>query len=105
MMIASANAANVCVIGVVSAAETLMRMMKPRSTCALLAEAPRLVVLAAEHLDHLVAVDGFLQHVHQVALRALRLARHAAQALRDHAHRERDRRPDHSAISVSFQLR
>ena len=56
-------------------------------------EAPRLVVLAAEDLDHLVALDGLLQHVHQVAHRRLRLARHAAQAPRQQAHEQRDRRP------------
>ena len=58
------------------------------------AETAELVILTAEHLDHLLAFDGFLQHVHHVAERAQRLARHAPQALGDQAHRERDGRSD-----------
>ena len=93
-MIASATAASMCVTGVVSAAGTVWRMLKPRRRWLARSKRRDSYVLAAEHLDHLVALDGFLEHVHEVAHRVLRLARHAAQAPRQQAHEQRDRRPD-----------
>jgi hypothetical protein len=59
-----------------------------------LPEAPRLVVLPAEYLHHFLALDRLLQHRHQIAERALRLPRHAAQAHRDAAHDPGDQGPD-----------
>ena len=63
------------------------------------------LVLTAEHLDHLVAFDGFLQHMHHVA--------EQRSASRDMRRRRLEIRrtvsamggPMTSAISVSFQLR
>ena len=53
-----------------------------------------LVRVAAINLDHLVALDRLLQHVHQIAGRVLYAARHPAQPPRDRAHGEADRRSD-----------
>ncbi len=49
-------------------------------------EAPALVFLTAEDLHHLLALDGLLQDLRDIAHRALRLARQAAQpAVEAHA--------------------
>ncbi len=52
-------------------------------------EAPHLVLLAAEYLDHLVTLDRLFENLHQLAHRALRFARHLPQAARQLAHHER----------------
>ena len=57
-------------------------------------EAVRLVVLPAEDLDHLVAFDRFLQHVHHPAHRAQRPARHLAQPPGKQADEQGDDRHD-----------
>ena len=59
-----------------------------------LQEALRLIGIAAVHLDHLLAVDRLLQHVHQFPGDALRAARHVAQPRGDQSHGQRDGRRD-----------
>ncbi len=81
-MMDNATAASNSVIGVLNASGTTRRMLQAAQALRGAREAAALIVLAAEDLDHLVAVDRFFEHVHQVANGSLRLARHAPQALR-----------------------
>ena len=52
-----------------------------------LQEALRLIGIAAVHLDHLLALDRLLQHVHQIAGGAQGAVHHFAQPPGDRAHR------------------
>jgi hypothetical protein len=91
-MIATPIEARICVIGAAACRGNRLAHVEAAQALVGVREAPHLVFLPAEHLDYLVAFDRLFDDVHELAHRALRLARHVPQPARKLPQHERDQR-------------